>query len=292
VTHGCDWMAYSPFHPLCPRSHMTSTTRLLALCSAAWLILLSGTAMAQDYDCLIEARQYIEIRSPVEAVIESVKVRRGEAISKGQVLVTLQSGPEKAAYELAKARAGMQSEIKAAEARVELASRKFNRADDLAKRNFVSNNARDEAEAELRLATEELHRARDNQQLSVHEAKRSGELLAMRTIRSPFNGVVIEVLLKPGEFGATSIRDPIMKLAETDPLHVEVILPVSRYGSIKQGQQAMVMPETPIGGKLKTTVSIVDRVIDAGSGTFGVRMILPNPKGEIPAGIRCKANFS
>jgi RND family efflux transporter MFP subunit len=271
---------------------MTSTTRLLALCSAAWLILHAGTAMAQDYDCLIEARQYIEIRSPVEAVIESVKVRRGEAISKGQVLVTLQSGPEKAAYELAKARAGMQSEIKAAEARVELASRKFNRADDLAKRNFVSNNARDEAEAELRLATEELHRARDNQQLSVHEAKRSGELLAMRTIRSPFNGVVIEVLLKPGEFGATSIRDPIMKLAETDPLHVEVILPVSRYGSIKQGQQAMVMPETPIGGKLKTTVSIVDRVIDAGSGTFGVRMILPNPKGEIPAGIRCKANFS
>ena len=219
-------------------------------------------AHAADYDCMIEARQNIEIRSPVEAIIESVKVRRGDRVTQGQVLVTLQSGPERAANELAQSRATMQGEIKAAEARMDLAQKKFSRADDLFKRNFVSANARDEAEAELRLATEELRRARDNQQLNIHEAKRTGELLAMRTVRSPFNGVVVEVLLRPGEFGATSIRDPIMKLAEIDPLHVEVVLPVSLYGKIKPGQQALVMPEAPIGGKLKTTVSVIDRVVE------------------------------
>lgn len=255
-------------------------------------MLWAATASGADYDCMIEARQSIEIRSPVEAIIESVKVSRGDRVARGQVLVTLESGPERAAYELAQSRATMQGEIKAAEARVDIAQKKFSRADDLLKRNFVSANARDEAEAELRVATEELRRARDNRQLSVHEAKRAGELLAMRTIRSPFSGVVVEVLLRPGEFGATSIRDPIMKLAEIDPLHVEVVLPVSLYGKIKPGQQAIVMPEAPIGGKLKTTVSVIDRVLDAASGTFGVRMILPNSKGAIPAGVRCKAAFS
>lgn len=254
---------------------------------------VAGSAVkAADYDCMIEARQNIEIRSPVEAIIESVKVKRGDLVARGQVLVTLESGPERAAYALAQSRATMQGEIRAAEARVDLAQKKLQRAEDLHKRNFVSANARDEAEAEFRLASEELRRAKDNQVLAVHEAKRSGELLAMRTIRSPFSGVVVEVLLKPGEFGATSIRDPIMKLAEIDPLHVEVVLPVSVYGKIKSGQKATVMPEAPIGGKLATTVRVIDRVIDAASGTFGVRMELPNGKGEIPAGVRCKANFS
>lgn len=249
-------------------------------------------ANAADYDCMIEARQNIEIRSPVEAIIESVKVKRGDFVARGQVLVTLESGPERAAYALAQSRATMQGEIKAAEARLDLAKKKLQRAEGLHKQNFISANARDEAEAEFRLASEELRRASDNQVLAVHEAKRSGELLAMRTIRSPFSGVVVEVLLKPGEFGATSIRDPIMKLAEIDPLHVEVVLPVSVYGKIKPGQKATVMPEAPIGGKLTTTVRVIDRVVDAASGTFGVRMELPNARHEIPAGVRCKANFS
>lgn len=274
------------------RINMTTCTRPLVQRCAALLMLCAGAAISADYDCMIEARQNIEIRSPVEAIIESVKVRRGDRVTRGQVLVTLESGPERAGYELAQSRTKMQGEIKAAEARVDLAQKKSSRAEDLFKRNFVSANARDEAEAELRLATEELRRARDNQVLAVHEAKRSGELLAMRTIRSPLNGVVVVVLLRPGEFGATSIRDPIMKLAEIDPLYVEVVLPVSLYGKIKPGQQATVMPEAPIGGKLTTTVRVVDRVLDAASGTFGVRLELPNAKGEIPAGVRCKVNFS
>ena len=271
---------------------MISAIRILSSCATVWLAAFTVSATAADYDCMIKARQNIEIRSPVEAIIESVTVRRGDHVVRGQVLVTLESGPERASYALAQSRATMLGEIKSAEARVDLAQKKFGRADELFKLNFISANARDEAEAELRLATEELRRARDNQQLNVHEAKRVGELLAMRTIRSPFTGIVVEVLLKPGEFGATSIRDPIMKLAEIDPLHVEVVLPVSLYGKIRHGQQVIVMPEAPIGGKLKTTVSIVDRVLDAASGTFSVRMTLPNTKGQIPAGVRCKANFS
>ena len=77
--------------------------------------------------------------------------------------------------------------------------------------------ARDEAQAEFRLASEELLRARENQRLAELEAMRAREILAMRTIRSPVTGVVVEVMRKPGEFGAISFKDPIMKLAEIDP---------------------------------------------------------------------------
>lgn len=261
------------------------------LASAGAFLLFSAGAAAAEFDCMIEARQSIEIRSPVEAMIESVRVKRGDAVTKGQVLVTLESGPERAALALAQSRAQSVGEIRAARARVDITLKKLKRAEELVKQNFISVNARDEAEAEYNLAIEELRRTLENQKIAHHEAKRAGEVLAMRTIRSPFTGVVVEVLLKPGEFGAITFKDPILKLAEIDPLHVEVILPVSQYGKVKPGQHATVMPEAPVGGRYDTVVKIVDRVVDAASGTFGVRLELPNRKRDLPAGVRCKVLF-
>ena len=261
------------------------------LAGAGALLCASVDAPAAEFDCMIEARQAIEIRSPVEAMIESVRVKRGDAVTKGQVLVTLESGPERAALALAQSRAQSVGEIRAARARVAISLKKLKRAEELVKQNFISVNARDEAEAEHNLAIEELRRALENQKIAHHEAKRASEVLAMRTIRSPFTGVVVEVLLKPGEFGAITFKDPILKLAEIDPLHVEVILPVSLYGKVKPGQHATVTPEAPIGGRYDTVVKIVDRVVDAASGTFGVRLELPNRNGALPAGVRCKVQF-
>lgn len=240
---------------------------------------------------MIEARQNIEIRSPVEAVIESVRVRRGDYVKRGQVLVTLESGPERAALALARSRAEAVGDINAAETRVDITQKKLRRAEELYKKNFISSDARDEAVAEHKLATEELRRARENQKIAEHEAKRAAEVLALRTIRSPFNGVVVEVLLNPGEFGAITFKDPIMKLAEIDPLHVEVLLPVSLYGKVRNGQRATVRPEAPIEGSYETVVKVIDPVVDAASGTFGIRLELPNKKHTIPAGVRCRVQF-
>jgi RND family efflux transporter MFP subunit len=263
----------------------------ISLCALAALLAAPAAGAAQEYDCMIEARQAVEIRSPVEAVIEAVHVGRGDTVKKGQLLVTLASGPERAALVLAQSRAQMQGEIKSAEARLDIAQKKAQRAEELFKQKFISTNARDEAQAELQLATEELRRTRETQKLSQLEARRSAEVLAMRSIRSPLNGVVVEVLLKPGEFGAITFKDPIMKLAEIDPLHVEVVLPLNLYGQVKPGQKASVMPEAPVGGRYDTTVTLVDKVIDAASGTFGVRLELRNRKLDIPAGVRCRVQF-
>lgn len=266
---------------------MARATAVLA-CAA---LLAPAAALSADFDCMIEARQTVEIRSSVEAVIESVKVQRGSIVTKGQVVATLESGPERAAYALAEERARNKGELNLSEARLDLAAKKFKRADELHKQNFISSNARDEAQAEFRLASEEVLRAKENQRLAVLEAQRAREVLAMRTIRSPVNGVVVEVMRKPGEFGAISFKDPIMRLAEIDPLHVEAILPSSMYGKVQRGQRAVVEPEASIGGRYETTVAIVDPVIDAASGTLGVRLLLPNRKGAIPAGVRCRVQF-
>jgi RND family efflux transporter MFP subunit len=240
---------------------------------------------------LIEARQALEIRSPVEGVIESVLVRRGADVKKGQLIAVLFSGPERAALELARSRAVMEGELKAAEARVELARKKWERAEELQKKSFVSANAADEAQAEYRLASEQLRAAQENRRLAELEVRRAQEVVAQREIRSPVAGIVVDVVLRPGELTSSNQKDPIARLVEVDPLNVELILPVSEFGRIKPGQRALVMPEQPVGGKYVARVEVVDQMFDAASGTFGVRLTLPNPNRRIPAGLKCRARF-
>ena len=82
-----------------------------------------------------------------------------------------------------------------------------------------------------------------------------------------------------------------MKLAQLDPLRVEVFVPISMLGRIRVGMQAEVMPEEPVKGTFKARVIVVDRVADAASGTFGVRLELPNPGYRLPAGLKCKVDL-
>lgn len=268
--------------------------RLIATLLCAALSAPPGARAADsalEFDCLVEARQDIDVRSPVEGVIETVMVERGTLLKQGQEIARLASGPERAAVALARSRARMQGELKSAEARVDITQKKLNRSEELLKKNFVSANARDEAEAEYRLATEQLRAARENRRLAQLEVKRAEEVLAQRTIRSPVNGVVVDVVLRPGELATSNQKDPIVRLMEIDPLNVELILPVSAFGKIAVGQPATVTLEPPVGGSYRARVEVVDRTVDAASGTFGVRLQLPNPDGTIPAGVKCRARF-
>lgn len=46
-----------------------------------------------------------------------------------------------------------------------------------------------------------------------------------------------------------------------------------------------------MGKVLTATVSVIDKVLDAASDTFGVRLELPNPTLELPAGVNCTVTF-
>jgi RND family efflux transporter MFP subunit len=259
-----------------------------------WPALLSAAGAAwgapSEYECIIEARNLVEIRSPVEGLIETVTVDRGDPVKKGQVVVQLESGPERANLAIARSRAEMTGPVEAAQARVEFAKTKEKRQEELARQNFVAANAVDEARTERRLAESELKVAIENQKLAQLEVDRAQEQLALRTIRSPVDGLVVQRLLKAGEFATSNVKEPILKLAEVNPLYVEVVLPASVFGKVRRGDQAEITPETP-AIKATARVLVADRVIDAASGTFGVRLELPNPGNQIPAGAKCKARF-
>ena len=270
----------------------SSRTRrwVAAGCFLGWATGLGAlpAAAAEPVECLIEPWRSVTVSAAIEGVVEMVAVDRGDRVKKGQVLARLEASVESASLRVARSRAKAQGNITAREARLEFADNNLARQSNLEERNIVSKSDMDEAVSTRRVAEAELKAAREEQEQAALEVRRTQAILERRTIRSPISGVVVERILSPGEYA-----DPpqILTLAQVDPLRVEVFAPLSMLARIEPGMTAQVMPEQPIGGRYTATVTVVDRVIDAASGTFGVRLELPNPELTLPAGLSCSVEF-
>jgi RND family efflux transporter MFP subunit len=268
-----------------------SPANLVPTLLVAALLLAGGAARANPYECLLMPNQTVELRSSTEGVIEKVLVQRGDRVRAGQLLVQLESAAEASAVQVARQRSEAQGRILSAEGRLEYAHRKVDRTQQLQAQNFVTAQARDEAEAERRIIEAELREARENREQATLEHRHAQDLLNRRSLRSPFDGVVLDRMLNPGDLAeAGTGRKPILKLVQVEPLRVEAVLPLAAFGKLKARSTADITPEG-IGGQYAATVTVIDSVFDSASGTFGVRLELPNASGKLPAGIRCKVDF-
>lgn len=250
-------------------------------------------AQAGTFDCLIEPAQVVELASPATGLLETVTVKRGDRVAKGQVLATLESHAEQAAADLARYKSELRGPTRLAQSRIDFSERTFKRRRDMAAEKLLPAQERDDAEADYKQAQAELQVAQENLQVARLELQQQSSLLSLRTIRSPFDGVVVEQMAYPGEVvepGAT--KNSILKVAQLDPLRVRVILPTSAFGKPALGMIAAITPEIRGEEKYNAEISIIDRVIDAASGTFVVFLDLPNPKMNIPSGMKCKAELS
>lgn len=249
---------------------------------------LSSTEPAVVFDGIIEPYKVVEVGTEVPGVIESLKVERGDMVKSGQVMAILRSGVEKVNFELSKARSEMNSNIKAKQASLEFAIRSRDRFKDLYDVQALPLQKWDEVETQRVVAENELAEAIEQKQIYELEYRQAAEVLKRKTIQSPIDGVVMERYHYKGEY----VEDkPILKVAQIDPLNVEVLMTVLEIGSVKVGMKAMVKPEAPVNGEYEATVTIVDKVVDAATGTFGVRMEIPNPNNLILPGLKCKVVF-
>ena len=262
-----------------------------AILLAAGLTLLATEAAAEvlgSLDCVMEPHEIIDVASRVDGIVDELAVERGDFVEKGQVLAKLDSGVEEAAVAAARSRARASAELNANSISVDFAKRRQERLAKLYNDKVISSEQMDEVATEATLSKIRLDQARENRRIAELELARSLEILDRHTITSPVDGVVVQRYLAPGE---STEDQPIMRIAQIDPLRIEVIVPVIAFGSISKGQGAYVYPEAPKEGKFPAEVTVVDRVADPASGTFRVRLSMPNPDYAVPSGLRCSVEF-
>ena len=218
-------------------------------------------SITDELECLLEPNMTASLGTQVPGVIAEVLVDRGDMVTAGQVVARLQSGAEQASVELKRAQ-------------TDYGLRRVKRNEELVAQELIPESDRDEVETQTRLAAIEL--------------KQQEAVLAQRVIRAPFGGVVVERMLNPGD---RVYEEKILRIAQIDPLRVEVVVPARWMDQLKKGMRAEVNLAPYQSGKYPAKVVLVDRVVDAATATVGVRLHLANPRSAIPAGLRCTVRF-
>lgn len=269
-----------------------SSRSATAVAWAAALLLAPGAQAADGgraYRCVIEPAVTVQLGSPVPGLLANVPVARGDTVTEGQLVAELDRQLEQATLDLNRLRAENTAPVKAARARLGLDAKQLERAEELHRRKVTAAETVDERRAAVEVRRQELREVELERRIRAQEVARSEVLVEQRLVHSPIDGVVTEKRLSAGEFVHQEAY--IVEIAKLDPLHVEAYLPIALYERVQVGMGAVVTPQAPLDGRHEAKVTVVDKVLDAASGTFGVRLEVPNADMALPAGIHCRVRF-
>jgi RND family efflux transporter MFP subunit len=269
------------------RTPLAAAAVTLIAAAAVWPTM--AAAAEQTFDCVIDPAETAKLGSPVSGILAKVLVERGDYVTRDQPVAELQSTVEAAAVAYDRFKSSSTAAVEAQKARVDLAKAKLDRGNQLLVNKYISEEDIDERRAQVAVAQQDMRKEQETQKLTQLELAKEEAILDERTIRSPMDGTITEKKLSAGEF--INQEGYVVTVARLDPLHVETYLPVSTFGHVAVGTPGAVYPNAPIGGKYAAAVTIVDRVFDPSSGTYGVRLDLPNPERKLPGGQRCKVGF-
>ncbi len=256
-----------------------------------WALFTVGTATAEEsslLDCLIQPNRVVDLASPVPGVISELLADRSDFLKAGDVAARLESSVEQATVVLARARAEIDSEVQANSVNLAYDQRRKERIQALYDKKTVSIELKDEADRGQSLSRWRLQQAHDLKEVRALELARAEEQLEQKTVRTPIDGYVLKHFKEIGEY----VEDqPIMRVAQLDPLSVEVVVPLEMRHQIRLGMRALVYPQSPGAEPVEARVTVIDAVADAATGTFGVQLTLPNPDNNILSGVKCALNF-
>lgn len=251
---------------------------------------LAGSAEGASFDCVLDPSEVVRLASPSGGIIAGVEVGRGSEVEAGQVVARLSSAVETATLRVLEMRAENRTAVDGQAARLAFLEKRLERARSLAERGVGTREAVEELEAEIDAVQNLLLQAEAELAIAAQELERARLAVSLLELRSPIDGIVTERARAVGEY--LHPESHVLTIVAVDPLHVETFLPAAVFGQVAVGDPATVRPAPPLAGEHEAEVAVIDRVLDVASGTFGVRLRLPNPDGALPAGHRCTVEFS
>ncbi len=194
--------------------------------------------------------QGVTVRAETPGKIVRLAFESGTAVSKGDVLVQLETDTER-------------SQLKAAEAAADLAKANLARTRELRKNLSTS-------EAEFDAA-----KARYDEAAAQAETIRT--TIAKKTIRAPFGGRLGMRLVNLGE--VLKENDPITSLQSLDPIYVNFSLPQQRLAQLALGTTVRVTTDAAPGEVFTGTISAISPEIDPATRNVRLQATIEN-RGE------------
>ncbi|KQQ37155.1 RND transporter MFP subunit [Rhizobium sp. Leaf306] len=237
----------------------------------------------QEFSGRLEAVDRVEVRPRVAGAILSVHFREGGLVKEGDLLVSIDPEPYKAAV------AQAEGQMASAQARLDYAETELERGKTLASRNTISQSdlsqrqsARAEAIANVQAARATLKSAQIN--------------LDYTQIRAPISGRAGRIEVTVGNLVAAGSASAVLTtLVSSSPIYAsfdaaeELVARTLAQVDVKDGVPAIgdvpveastLASTTPVRGKLQ----LIDNEVNAASGTIRVRAVFDNPGGRLIPG--------
>jgi len=211
------------------------------------------TRMVSIYGNSAPARE-VEIAIETEGRVEKIYARRGEQLKAGDPILKLDLRDRQA--KIAQSKASVREHQARYDAQVKL-------KED----GYVSETQIAETVAKLELARAELTRA----QLDLENM----------TVRAPFNGVLQERDVEVGDFIMTG--EPVGMFVDNTAIIITGSIAEQEASKVKAGDSATAKLVT--GESVNGIIRYVSPVAQRETRTFLVEMEVPNPNGELPAGV-------
>ncbi len=210
----------------------------------------------------LEANEMVQMKSEIAGRIVKVSFDEGAAVGKGDVLFQLDD-------------AKLRAELEWAEARLEKARNNLERSRKLLEQHTISPQEFDDVQAEFKEAD-----------ATVSLAK---ERLSDATIRSPLKGFISERLVSPGQY--IDKNQTLVTVVDNDPMKIDFAVPERFLPQLHLGQNVKVKVVSLASEIFTGEVYFIDPRVEPSTRTIKVKAQIPNPSGELRAGMFANAEL-
>ncbi|MFQ5667578.1 MAG: efflux RND transporter periplasmic adaptor subunit [Candidatus Binatia bacterium] len=237
-------------------------------------------------DATVEAGRRTNVSPEVSGLVATIFKREGDPVAAGEPLLAVADEDFRLALAQAKAQlAQAKAAVAQAEARLQNARSEHARATKLRARGILSPDAFEKSEAGLRVAAAALQAARAQQQAAAANVARAEKSLRDTVVHAPFSGHVAQRLVDEGTVIRTMPPTTAMVVVETDPIKVEGAIGEYDVPAVTVGQPVQVVLDAFPGRSWQGKVEMVQPTLDPVTRSAKIRVMLPNPAGELKPGM-------
>jgi RND family efflux transporter MFP subunit len=220
--------------------------------------------------------------------IANVNVKQGDLVAAGQSLVQMDDSAEQIRLVQAKAQSEDTTQIEATLAKLEQKRVDLRKLEWAAERSSATKLEVEHARLNVKIAELALKLAKFEHAQDKRKYAELKVIVDRMNMKSPINGLVEEIHIRPGE--SVDGLDKVIRLVKTDPLWVDVPVPLAKVADLKMGQTGKVIFQGGGKGPVKGKIVFIAAVADAASGTLTVRLEVAN-KSKRKAGEQVRVVF-
>jgi membrane fusion protein, multidrug efflux system len=216
------------------------------------------------------------VKSKVAGEIKRLFVREGESVTLGQVLAQIET------IDLQSRLDAQDGALEEARAKLSIADKNRENAQQLLRQKFISQNAFDTTHSTYEASAASVRSA----EAQLRIARKAMDDAA---VRAPFNGIVARKLVNAGE--KVGIDSPLFGLVDLANMEIEAPAPAAEIPAVKPGQAASFrvdgFGDRVFGGKVER----INPTADAGSRSITLYISVANHDGALKGGMFAKGEI-